>query len=738
MHVGYGVERPTMLHHACSSRTRLAWAMFTLATLAGAAIAPPALAHDPKEEEEQRKKEEAERAAHAPKLPDPIEITIQAEKPGGESSSRVVIGRRELELRPRLRPGDILEAVPGLFAVQHAGGGKANQYFLRGFDADHGTDVAFAVDGVPVNMVSHGHGQGFTDFHFLIPELVTSLDGYKGPFSAAQGDFATAGAVNLHLAEKLEESYAQYSIGQFGIMRGLVVESPDLGDDWRAVVAAELYKDDGPFLNPENLKRYNVYLKATHDIGRAGRVQMSLMSYGSSWRGSGQIPARAVCGEGEAQNPGPETFGQPCIDHFGFVDPTEGGSTQRHMTSLAYSTAWGDADFTAMAYAIKYRFTLYSNFTFFADDPVNGDEIEQSDDRTVVGTDVRVRRHDHYLGGQFTTSLGAQVRVDSIDNALYHNIARERLDTRVDASIAESQIGVYVEEDARVRTWLRFIAGLRAQRVDVNVEDHLEDTTTRGNRSSGYKGATQLLPKFMGVLSPIPQLDLFASLGRGFHSNDARGVVRQKEGATLLTPAMGYEVGARVTPRPNLTVSATGFLLDLDSELVWAGDAGTTEASGQTRRYGVELDARFRLGNWLFADVDATFTRARYRANEGNGDAVALAPTRTFSAGVGVRPTVGDLTPSASLRIKSIGARPANQDESLIAEGFTIVDANAGLRWKQLELGLDVQNLFNATWREVQFATETRLFYEPKTVTGIHYSPGWPRTVMGRATLYWK
>ena len=232
-----------MHHHARSPRGRLALCFGILAVLAGETLASSAFAHEPKDEEAERLKEEAERAAHPPKQPDPIEITIQAEKQGGESASRTVIGRRELELRPRLRPGDILEAVPGLFAVQHAGGGKANQYFLRGFDADHGTDVAFAVDGVPVNMVSHGHGQGFTDFHFLIPELVTSLDGYKGPFYAAQGDFATAGAVNLHLAEKLEESFAQYSLGEYGIMRALVVESPDLGDDWRAVVAAELYKD---------------------------------------------------------------------------------------------------------------------------------------------------------------------------------------------------------------------------------------------------------------------------------------------------------------------------------------------------------------------------------------------------------------------------------------------------------------------------------------------------------------
>lgn len=695
---------------------------------------PAASAHEPKDEP----KEEPPPPKDHEKEQEAIEVTIQAEKPGSESASRVVYGRRELELRPRLRPGDILEAVPGLFAVQHAGGGKANQYFLRGFDADHGTDVAFFVDGIPVNMVSHGHGQGFTDFHFLIPELVTSLDGYKGPYYAGLGDFATAGAVNLRLAEKFEESYAQYSIGQYGIMRGLVIASPELGDDWQAVAAAELYKDDGPFQNPEQLKRLNLYLKVTHNMEGGSKLWATWMSYGSSWNGSGQIPARAVCGEGEAEHPGPETFGQPCIDHFGYVDPTEGGSTQRHMGSIGYSTIWHDADLNAMAYFTKYRFSLYSNFTFFSDDPARGDEIEQTDDRMLGGLDFRLRKHSHYLGGQFTTSLGAQVRLDSIDNALYHDVARERLSDQVNASIVESQLGAYVEEDARVRRWLRFVVGARAQRVDVNVEDHLEDKATLGTKSSGEKGGTLFLPKFMGILSPVPGLDFSGAMGRGLHSNDARGVVQGKAAATLLTPAMGYEVGVKATPVEGLTVEASGFLLDVDSELVWSGDAGTTEASGQTRRYGLELGARYRRGNWLFADLDATFTRARYRGNAGNGAAVALAPTRTFTAGIGVRPTLGEFTPFGSIRVKSIGARPATEDGSLTAEGFTVVDANAGLRWKNIEVGVDAQNLFNARWREVQFANASRLAYEPAPVTGIHYSPGWPLTVMGRATLYWR
>jgi outer membrane receptor for monomeric catechols len=716
------------------------------ALFAFTAAVPLALAHDPDEHEHKEGEvpppKSAEEVAKEQKA---LEVTVQAEKPGSESASRVEYGRRELELRPRLRPGDILEAVPGLFAVQHAGGGKANQYFLRGFDADHGTDVAFSVDGVPVNMVSHGHGQGFSDFHFLIPEVVVGLEGYKGPYYAHLGDFATAGAVNLRLAEKFDESYAQFGVGQYGVMRGLVIESPNLGDDWRVVAAAEIYKDDGPFINPEQLKRLNLYLRATHDLGARSKVQMTWMSYGSTWNGSGQIPARAVCGEGETNNPAPynnpppSKYGQPCIDHFGYVDPTEGGATQRHSAQLAFSTTWNDADFNAMAYFVKYDFKLYSNFTFFADDPKNGDEIEQNDDRVVGGLDARYRKHYHYLGGQFTTTVGAQVRFDSIDNALYHDKARERLDTKVKAHINEGSIAAYVEEDMRVRKWLRFIVGGRVQRIDVGVDDQLEDTAHTGNRSSGTKGAMMFLPKAMAVVSPVEQLDLFASYGVGFHSNDARGAVLQQSPATLMTKAVGYEVGARVKPIKDLELGVAAFLLDLDSELVWSGDSGGTEASDQTRRYGVELTGRYHFKNWLFADVAGTFTHAAYRVDAGNGgNSVALAPTRTLSAGVGARPTFGDFTPFVDVRVKAIGSRPATQDGLLTADGFAVVDANAGLRWKRVELAVDIQNLFNAKWREVQFATDTRLPYEPKVVTGIHYSPGWPFTAIGRATVYWK
>lgn len=713
-----------------------------LIPMAACAFLAPARseAHEPAPEEkkaaEKRRAEDEKKAAEEAEKT--IEVTVKADSPEGDAASRVTYGRRELELRPRLRPGDIVEAVPGVFAVQHAGGGKANQYFLRGFDADHGTDVAISVDGVPVNMVSHGHGQGYADLHFLIPELVVGLDGYKGPYYASFGDFATGGAIQMRLAEKFEESYAQLSVGQYGVLRGLVIASPRLREDWKAVVAAELFKDDGPFQNPEDLQRLNVFAKVTHDLGPGTKASLTWMSYGSKWNGSGQIPARAVCGEGEEGAPPPEAYGAKCIDHFGYVDPTEGGSTQRHLAQLSVTSAWDDTQLSASLFMVRYQFSLFSNFTFFANDPVRGDQIEQTDDRWLGGLNVRLQRHAHYRGIQLTTSGGVQVRVDGIDNALYHDQARERLEDRVKAKIGESSIGVWAQEDVRLGRWIRFVLGARVDRFDVSVDDLLEDRMSTGQRTSGVQGATLFSPKATAIVSPIPQLDIFLNYGRGFHSNDARSAVREGSKTSLLSPGTGYEVGVRVKPLQDLTLDAAGFLIDLGSETVWVGDEGTTEASGATRRFGLELAARYRISNWLFADAEATFIEPRYRAGAGGGDAIPLAATRTFQAGIGARPTFGDFTPFAAVRVKSLADRPAVEDGSLVAQGFTVVDLDAGLRWKAIEAGIDIQNLFDTRWREVSFATDTRLSHEPGVVSGIHYSPGWPFTAIGRVSYHWR
>ncbi len=462
----------------------------------------------------------------------------------------------------------------------------------------------------------------------------------------------------------------------------------------------------------------------------------------SSWYGSGQVPARAVCGEGEQQygNLPPSHYGAQCIDHFGYIGPSEGGDTQRHEAALAFHTGWERLpELELQAYFINYRFKLFSDFTFFAVDPVHGDEIEQNDQRNLFGLNMSLKHQETFHGIRLTSTVGAQVRVDPINNSLWHDERRERLNPMAIDGIVESEIGMYAEEDIRFNKYLRFVIGGRAQRIDVNVDDKLEDYAHTGDGGSGEKGATLFLPKFLAEASPHPMVDLYAAWGRGFHSNDARGVVQQQNPASLMTPAVGYEVGTRLKPLKGLELDAAAFILDLQSELVWSGDTGTTEASGQSRRYGLELTGRYHLSNWLYADAEATFTHAAYIGSPGGGNAgvVALAPTRTFTGGIGARPTFGSWTPFGSIRVKSIADRAATPDGALIAEGFTLFDGEAGLRYKRYELGVDVQNIGDTSWREVSFATTSRLPWEPKPVTGISYSPGWPRTVIGHATLYW-
>jgi outer membrane receptor protein involved in Fe transport len=358
------------------------------------------------------------------------------------------------------------------------------------------------------------------------------------------------------------------------------------------------------------------------------------------------------------------------------------------------------------------------------------------DDRTTFGGHVRVLRHFHFGRARLAAAFGAELRADSIDNALWDQRGRERLRQRVGANVSEAQSALYVEADSRLTPWLRFVSGLRVQRVDVRVEDRLESLGSLGSRTSGGRAAALALPKLGAVVTPVPGWDLSVHYGRGFHSNDARGAVREAGTVDLLTPALGYEIGTRLEPVRGVSAYASAFLLDLRSEQVWVGDEGTTEPSGGTRRVGLELGARAKLGGWLFADADLTLTRAEFMDGPEAGSPVPLAPTRTFTAGIGARHELGPYTPFGALRLRALADRAATEDGSLIAQGHTLLDASVGTRWEQIEVGVDVQNLTDARWREVSFASESQLAHEPGPVTGVHYTPGWPRTVLGRVTLY--
>lgn len=492
--------------------------------------------------------------------------------------------------------------------------------------------------------------------------------------------------------------------------------SRTVGDSWRFTVAGEAAAQNGPFANPERYHRLNAYLRATHDLSPTSRITMTWMSSAGRWNANGLLPARAVA--------------SGLVDRFGTLDPTEGGVTTRHLASLRYDARIADdATLDVTTYAQRYDWRLYSNFTFFLDDPVRGDQLEQTDGRWVIGLQAGARFLHRHIGAlELETRAGIQSRSDTIANGLFHDEARHRLDARVDSAVAQTSIGLYAEERFAYRHWLAVRAGVRIDRLDALVEDHL--TQSGPTTVDGTAGAMLASPKLSIVLAPRAAVQLYLNAGRGFHSNDARGATRATDPATLLVPATSMEVGVRARPIRSFTLTATAYRIDLASELVWAGDAGTTEASGASRRLGLELGGRLNLGRWLFADADATLNRAGYRETAGNGAAVALAPSRTVTAGLSAKAPWGTF---GSLRIRHVGPRAATSDGSLTAEGFTVVDAQAGHRVGPFEARLDVQNLLNATWREVQFATTSKLRSDPLPVTEISYTPGWPLTL--RATL---
>jgi TonB family protein len=666
---------------------------------------------------------------HLPPLPPPaaVEAPLVAQPPaappeltqhGSDQSTLVLSSRpisaasslsvrdRDFALRPIGSVQDILRVTPGLVLVQHSGGGKANQYFIRGFDADHGTDLALSIDGIPINMVSHAHGQGFSDTNFIIPEVVERVEVSKGPYFANQGDFATAGAVNLVSRETFEHSAVGFGLsgspghGAPGY-RGLLIASPQF-DAVKATFAAEISRSNGPFDNPENWDKYKLFNKLTVPLTATSSLTVAEMSYASSWHGSGQIPARAVA-SGE-------------VSRFGAIDPDEGGNTARHQLSLQYRVRPNDhSELKALAYIGSYRFNLFSNFTLYLNDPVHGDEIEQVDQRTFYGGRLSYREV-HELGGiRFDTTLGADARNDDIHAELWHSAQRQQLEALRNDNVHETIGGLYINEEVTLAVWIRFVLGGRADFLDFAVDNHLARSDPAAPKS-GVDGAHQLSPKASLIVSPLrdddAQLDVYVNYGHGFHSNDVRGVFATPS-VTPLARAIGAEVGSRARLFGKWDLAAALWELQLANETVWDGDAGTTSVAGATQRSGVELETRYEFTPWLAADLDVTFSRSALKANAGNGNGLALAPKQTWAGGLSARHVLGPGVARGGLRFFGIGDRPASDDGVLVAPGFTQLDLHLGYRIGRLDLAFDLENLLDGQFRSAQFATVSRLPGEP-------------------------
>lgn len=626
------------------------------------------------------------------------EVIVIAEDAPAESASSVHFDRDDLRVRPRTQPSDILRQVPGLVVSQHAGGGKSDQYFIRGFDADHGTDIAIFADGVPVNLTSHGHGQGYADTHFLIPETIDKVDVRKGPYAARFGDFYTAGALELKTIDEVKGptlwTVAGSSLTRFGLNRRIVgMASPKIRDDDKSLVAVELTESDGPFVHEQDFQHANALLKWRGRVGR-GELRAQLTSYLARCNQSGQIPASEVAA------------GR--LDRFGAIDPTEGGNAHRTSAQVAYTVG----DWKLDGYAVRNDLTLFSNFTLFARDPVHGDQIEQLDARWLYGTNLTYER---WVGERVLLTTGAQVRHDRAEVGLWHTEARTRLAGCFAASAPCNHtnnriwnVGAFVEANISARPWLHVFPGLR---VDQLIWD-VEDLATRV--LDGSTNAALVSPKLSVELHASEQVNFFINTGTGFHSNDARAAVTSKSKGALAR-AIGAEVGVRMRPAKTARVSADIWYLHLASEQVWSGDAGGTEASDPTHRFGLDLEGSVQVTPWLTLDGNVTWAKAT---------SIALAPRWMGSGGVALR----DRDDFVSLRARGIADRMGNDDGTLTAEGFLIFDIVAGKQLGRFAIELTITNLLNSDWREAQFAEESRVSETAPLVEQMHFTPGIPLT----------
>lgn len=656
------------------------------------------------------------------------EIILIVQRPPAESASSVHLSAQDLARRPHDNASDLLRQAPGLVVSQHAGGGKADQLFLRGFDADHGTDVALFVDGVPVNLTSHGHGQGYADTHWVIPETIRSISIHKGPYAARFGDFYTAGAVEMTTIDEVPGLVVSLTGGTelYGprafadpTSRLVAMASPRF-EAGKALLAGEISLADGPFENPQRYRRANVLGKWTGPLA-SGELVLHTTFYGARWNQSGQIPEREV------------RAGR--LDRFGAIDPTEGGESSRS----SVSGSWGVRDqrggyFKVHAFGVEYRMRLYSNFTLFARDPENGDQIEQTDARGIFGISGSYARAHSWGRASGVLTAGLQVRSDDVGTDLWHTSERLRLAECFDegknpCNKVFSRVrnaALYVEEDAFLQRWLHAIAGVRFDLFLWDVEDHDPDTMSSAATTGGTAQQAIASPKLSLVFTPHSTTEIFVNGGSGFHSNDARAAVSSR-GQGALARGLGTEVGTRVRPWKPLQTAVAAWYLHLSSEQVWSGDAGGTEPSDPTERMGIDVDVTWNAMPWLTVDANMALARSAFVANRGNGGALALAPR--IMGGGGILLHGGDSM--IALRARGVGDRPANDDNTLTAEGFLILDVIASHRHGPWRLGLSVNNLLDAEWREAQFGEESRLLGEQEAVEDVHFTPGTPLMVLG-------
>lgn len=617
------------------------------------------------------------------------------------------LAKVDLQTTPINSSQEVLRKVPGLIIGQHAGGGKAEQIFLRGFDIDHGTDVSINVDGIPVNNVSHAHGQGYSDLHFVIPETIDNINFGKGPYYAQAKDFTTAGYIDFKTKSSLESNLVKVSYGDFNTIRTLgLFNLTDRNSKSNAYAGIEYIETDGPFNTSQNFNRLNLIGKYTTLIENKNKVSATVTHFTSRWDASGQIPVRAV------------ESGQ--INRFGAIDDTEGGNTSRTNINLEHKLfASDDMTVKSNAFYSYYDFELYSNFTFFLDDPINGDQIKQKEERSIFGFNTEIKKQNAFNSSIIVTTSGFGLRHDRVDDVeLSHTLNRNTTLNYIQlGDINQTNAFGYFKAEFDLGKF-KVTPGLRLEYFKFLYNDALTESYETLSETK-----TALLPKLNVQYNQNNNLQWFLKSGIGFHSNDTRVVVSQA-GKDVLPKAYGVDFGNVWKPTKDLVINTTAWYLFLEQEFVYVGDAGIVEPSGKTERLGLDLGVRYQLNDYLYFNTDATLTKARSVEDNNGEDYIPLAPSFTLVGGLALNDYKGF---SGALRYRFLDDRAANEDYSVTAEGYFVTDFNLNYKVSSnLTLGIAIENVFNTEWNETQFLTESRLQNETESVEEIHFTPGTP------------
>jgi TonB-dependent Receptor Plug Domain len=617
------------------------------------------------------------------------------------SANQGTVGAADLALRPLLRPAEIVENVPGVIVTQHSGSGKANQYFLRGFNLDHGTDLALSLDDVPVNMPTHAHGQGYADLNFVIPELIERVDFKKGPYYADVGDFGSAGAFDIEYYDRLPNGIVRLDGGQHGNERAVVANNLGIGNG-NLIYAGEFEHNDGPWTIGDDERKFDGVLRYSSGDVRNG-FTLSGLGYHNDWHSTDQVPDRAIS--------------EGLISRWGEIDSTDAGNTGRYSLTADWHATDSHSKSRIVLYALHYDLDLFSDFTYFLNDPVHGDQIEQRDSRTVTGARAMHTEFGTAFGVPTRNTIGLDIRYDNIDNGLYHTEHRIRLGTVTVDGTNEVGGAPYVENTMYWLPWLRTVVGLRGDLLWFQVHD------VPG-------GGGLFSPKANITFGPWAKTEFYVDAGDGFHSNDARGVVSQTNPATAMPRSTGAEVGARTAVIPGLRSSVSFWLLDLQSELVWDGDAGTNVPSGPTRRYGIELANYYTPVRWLTIDADYAWSHARFRDDESAGQFVPEALVSTLDGGVAIADLVG-------LRFRYFGPRPLTQDGTVQSKATSLLYADVGYDIAtRVRVSVAVFNILNTTASDIDYYYVSRLRGEPLAgVAGIQTHPAEPRELRASVSI---